>query len=179
MEKNRVERIYAKKRQKTSSDTGTGTAIMRSRGTSHQSGNTDNVIHQLVRSDSESYERVWRKIGTEADRWAAIEKDAAQRKRRAIQIDQEVAEAELQRAYLQRREPENIQAATLRTRAAKYELNKIQRLEAAGLASSSPNDPHYARVMNRGKPYYRQQICTWRADTGIQYGCQKDEKTTG
>ena len=39
-------------------DTGTGNAIMRSRATSHQSGNTDNVIHQLVRSDSESSERV-------------------------------------------------------------------------------------------------------------------------
>ena len=37
-------------------DTGTGIAIMRSRATSHQSGNTDNVIHQLVRSDSESSE---------------------------------------------------------------------------------------------------------------------------
>ena len=62
--------------------------------------------------------------------------------RQAIQIDQEVAEAELHRAYLQRKEPEKIQVATLRTRAAKHELNKIQRLEAAGLASSSPNDPH-------------------------------------
>ena len=113
------------------------------------------MIHQLVRSDSESSERVQRKIGTEAEHWAAIEKDVAQRKHRAIQIDQEVAEAELQLAYLQGKEPEKIQAATLRTRAAKYELNKIQRLEAAGLTSSSPNDPHYVRVMNRGKPYYR------------------------
>ena len=34
-------------------------------------------------------------------------------------------------------------------RAAKYELNKIQGLEAAGLTSSSPNDPQYAKVMNR------------------------------
>ena len=59
---------------------------------------------------------------------------------------------ELQHAYLQGKEPEKIQAATLRTRAAKYELNKIQRLEAAGLTSSSPNNPHYARVMNRGNP---------------------------
>ena len=84
------------------------------------------MIHQLVRSDSESSERVRRKIGTEAEHWAAIEKDAAQRKRQAIQIDQEVAEAELQHAYLQRKEPENIQAATLRTRPAKHELNKIQ-----------------------------------------------------
>ena len=67
-------------------------------------------------------------------------------------MDQEVTEGELQCAYLQGKEPEKIQAATLRTRAAKYELNKIQRLEAAGLTSSSPNNPHYARVMNRGNP---------------------------
>ena len=75
-----------------------------------------------MRSDSESSERVRRQIRTEAEHWAAIERDAAQRKHRAIQIDQEVAEAELQRAYLQGKEPEKIQAATLRTRAAKYEL---------------------------------------------------------
>ena len=67
-------------------------------------------------------------------------------------MDQEVTETELQCAYLQGKEPEKIQAATLRTRVAKYELNKIQQLEAAGLTSSSPNDPHYARVMNRGNP---------------------------
>ena len=125
---------------------------MRSRATSHQSGSTDNVISWLVRSDSESSEPVQRKIGTEAEHWVAVEKDAAQRKRRAIQIDQEVAEAELQHAYLQGKEHEKIQAATLRMRAGKYELNKIQQLEAAGLTSSSPNDPHYARVMNRGNP---------------------------
>ena len=35
---------------------------------------------------------------------------------------------------------------------AKYELNKIQQLEAAGLTSSSPNDLHYVKVMNRGNP---------------------------
>ena len=67
-------------------------------------------------------------------------------------MDQEVAEVELQRAYLQGKEPEKIQAANLRTRAAKYELNKIQQLEAAGLTSSSPNDLHHAKVMNRGNP---------------------------
>ena len=39
---------------------------------------------------------------------------------------------------------------SLRTRVAKYELNRIQRLEAAGLTSSSPNDLHYVKVMNRG-----------------------------
>ena len=99
---------------------------MQSRATSHQSGNTDNVICQLVRSASESSERIQRKIRTEGEHWAAVEKDAAQRKHQAIQMDQEVAEAELQRAYLQGKEPEKIQATTLRTRAATYELNKIQ-----------------------------------------------------
>ena len=39
-------------------DTGTGSTIMRSRAASHQSGNTESVIRQLVRSDSESSERV-------------------------------------------------------------------------------------------------------------------------
>ena len=37
-------------------------------------------------------------------------------------------------------------------RVVKYELKKIQRLEAAGLTSSSPNDPHYAKVLNKGNP---------------------------
>ena len=94
-------------------DTGTGSAIVRSRAASHQSGNTDNVIHQFVRSDSESSERVRRKIGTEAEQWAAGEKDAAQWKCRAIQIDREVTEVELQCAYLQGKEFEKIQAGTL------------------------------------------------------------------
>ena len=56
----------------------------------------------------------------------------------------------MQHAYLQGKEPEKIQAATLRMRVAKYKLNKIQRLEAAGLTSSLRNDPHYAKVKNRG-----------------------------
>ena len=37
-------------------------------------------------------------------------------------------------------------------RATKYELNKIKRLKAAGLTSSSPNDPHYVKVLNKGNP---------------------------
>ena len=122
---------------------------MRSKAALHMSGNTDNVIHHLVRSDSEVSDWVRRKIGTEAEHWAAIEKDAAQWKCWAIQIDQEVAEAELQDAYLQGKEPEKIQAATLKTRAAKYELNKIQQLEVAGLTSSSPKDAYYAKVLNK------------------------------
>ena len=104
-EKQRRNNLRKKEAKHLIDDTGTGNAAMRSRAASHQSGNTVNVIHQLVRSDSESSERVQRKIGTEAEHWAAIEKDAAQRKHRAIQIDQEVAEAELQHAYLQRKEP--------------------------------------------------------------------------
>ena len=100
-EKQHRKNLHEKEAKHLTDDTGTGSAIMRSRAASHQSGNTDNVIQQLMRSDSESSERVRRKIGTEAEHWAAIEKDAAQWKRRAIQIDQEVAEAELQCAYLQ------------------------------------------------------------------------------
>ena len=69
-----------------------------------------------------------------------------------IQMDQEVTEAELQSVYLQGKEPEKIQAVTLRTRVVKYELNKIQQLKVVGLTSSSMNDPHYVKVMNRGNP---------------------------
>ena len=61
-------------------DTEAGNVVMQSRAASHQSGNTDNVTHQLVRSDSESSEQLQRKIGTEAEHWAAVEKDAAQQK---------------------------------------------------------------------------------------------------
>ena len=53
---------------------------------------------------------------------------------------------------MQEKEPEKIQAATLRARAVKYELNKTQQLEVAGLTSSSPKDPYYAKVLNRGNP---------------------------
>ena len=133
-------------------DTGTGSVIMQSRATSHQSRNTENVIHYLVRSDSEASGQVQRKIRIEAEHWAAVGKNAVQWKRQAIQIDQEVAEAEMQNAYLQGKQPEKIQAATLRTRAVKYKLKKIQHLEAAGLTSSSPNDPHYAKVLNWENP---------------------------
>ena len=35
---------------------------------------------------------------------------------------------------------------------ANYELKKIQWLKAAGLTSSSPKDPHYMKVLNRGNP---------------------------
>ena len=107
-EKQCRKKLRKKEAKHLTDNTGAGNVVMRSRATSHQSGNTDNLIHQLMRSDSESSEQVQRKIGTEAEHWAALEKDAAQRKCQAIQIDQEVAEAELQRAYLQRKEPEKI-----------------------------------------------------------------------
>ena len=102
----------------------------------------ENVICHLVRSDSEASEQVWRTIRTEAKHWAAVEKDAAKQNCWAIQIDQEVAEAELQKAYLQKKQPDKIQAATCRARAAEYELKRIQQLKAAGLTSSSPNNHH-------------------------------------
>ena len=35
---------------------------------------------------------------------------------------------------------------------ANHELNKIQQLENAGLSSSTPNDPHIARVVDRPVP---------------------------
>ena len=95
-------------------DTGMGSIIMQSKAASQCSGNMENVIHHLVRSDSEVSEQVQRKIRTKAEHWAAVEKDAAQQKRRAIQIDQEVAEAELQEAYLQKKQPDNIQLKRIR-----------------------------------------------------------------
>ena len=57
-EKQRRKNPCEKEAKHLADDTGTGNAVMRSRAASHQSGNTDNVIHQLVRSDSESSERV-------------------------------------------------------------------------------------------------------------------------
>ena len=55
-EKQRRKNLHEKEVKHLTDDTGAGSAIMQSRTTSHQSGNTDNVIHQLVRSDSESSE---------------------------------------------------------------------------------------------------------------------------
>ena len=54
--KQRRKNLHEKEAKHPTDDTRTGSAIMRSRAASHQSGNTDNVIHQLVRSDSESSE---------------------------------------------------------------------------------------------------------------------------
>ena len=107
-EKQHRKNLCGKEAKHLTDDTGAGSVIMRSKAASHMSRNTDNMIHHLVRSDSEVSDWVQRKIGTEAEHWAAVEKDAAQRKCWAIQIDQEVAEAELQDAYLQEKEPEKI-----------------------------------------------------------------------
>ena len=57
-EKQRRKNIHEKEAKHLTDDTEAGNVVMRSRAASHQSGNTDNVIHQLVRSDSESSERV-------------------------------------------------------------------------------------------------------------------------
>ena len=57
-EKQRRKNLREKEAKHLTDDTGTGSAIVQSRTASHQSGNTDNVIRQLVRSDSESSERV-------------------------------------------------------------------------------------------------------------------------
>ena len=48
--------LHEKEAKHLTDDTGTGNVVMQSRATSHQSGNTEKVIHQLVRSDSESSE---------------------------------------------------------------------------------------------------------------------------
>ena len=77
-ERQRRKNLREKEAKHLTDDTEAGNIVMRSRAASHQSGNTDNVIHQLVRSDSESSERVRRKIRTEAEHWGAIEKYAAQ-----------------------------------------------------------------------------------------------------
>ena len=65
-----------------------------------------------------------------------MEKDAAQQKQRAIQIDQEVTEAELQEAYLQKKELDKIQAATHRARAANYKLKKFSSLKLQDLPAA-------------------------------------------
>ena len=112
----------------------------------------DNIIRQFVRSDSESTDHVWQKIRLTADHLAAVEKDAAQWKCRAIQLEKSVAEAEVKRLYLQKQLDDVMQSAVQRVRMANYELNKIQRLEKAGLVSSTPDDPHIVKVLNKPVP---------------------------
>ena len=57
-EKQRRKNLRKKEAKHLIDDTRTGNVGMRHRAASHQSGNTENVIHQLVRSDSESSVRV-------------------------------------------------------------------------------------------------------------------------
>ena len=79
-EKQHRKNLRKREAKHVTDDTGADSVIMQSKAASHMSGNTDNVIHHLVRSDSEVSDRVQRKIRTEAEHWAAVEKDAAQRK---------------------------------------------------------------------------------------------------
>ena len=109
-EKQRRKNLRTKEAKHLTDDTREDSVIMWSRAASHLRRDTENVIHQ-VRSDSEASDWVWRKFRTEAEHWAAVEKDAAQWKHRAIQIDQKITEAELQNAYLQQEQLKKIQAA--------------------------------------------------------------------
>ena len=87
-----------------------------------------------------------------ADHQAAVEKDAAQWKHCAIQLEKNTAKAKVKKLYLQKQPDDVIQAAIQRARTANYELNKIQQLEKAGLSSSTPDNPHIVRVLNRLMP---------------------------
>ena len=53
-EKQHRKNLRRKEAKHVTDDTGAGSVIMRSKAASHMSGNTDNVIHHLVRSDSEA-----------------------------------------------------------------------------------------------------------------------------
>ena len=77
-EKQHRKNLHEREAKHLTDDTGAGSVIMQSRAASHLSRNTDNMICHLVRSDSEASDRVRRKTRTEAEHWAAIEKDAAQ-----------------------------------------------------------------------------------------------------
>ena len=79
-------------------------------------------------------------------------KDAAQRKHQAIQLEKSIAEAEVKKLYLQKQTDNIFRSAVQRARMANHKLNKIQQLEKAGLSSSTPHDPHIARVLNRPVP---------------------------
>ena len=60
------------------------------------------------------------------DHWAAVEKDAAQQKHQAIQLEKTVAEAEVKKLYPQKQLVDVIWSAVQRARTANHELNKIQ-----------------------------------------------------
>ena len=63
-----------------------------------------------------------------------------------------VAEAEVKKLYLKKQPEDIIQAAIHKARMSNHELNKIQRLEKAGLSSSTPHNLHIVRVINRLVP---------------------------
>ena len=58
----------------------------------------------------------------------------------------------MKRLYLQKQPDDVIRSAIQRARMANHELNKIQWLEKAGLVSSTPDDPHIMKVLNKPVP---------------------------
>ena len=60
---------------------------------------------------------------TTADHWAAVEKDAAQQKHQAIQLEKGIAEAEVKKLYLQKQPDNVIWSAIQRARMTNHELN--------------------------------------------------------
>ena len=69
-----------------------------------------------------------------------------------IQLEKSIAEAKVKRLYLQKQPDNVIWSAVQRAKMANHELNKIQQLEKAGLVSSTPDDPHIAKVLNKPVP---------------------------
>ena len=118
----------------------------------HQTQETDNLIYWFIRSDSGSTNHIWQKIGLTADHWGAVEKNATQQKHWAIQLEKNIAEAEVKKLYLQKQKHDVIQSAVQRARMANHKLNKIQWLEKAGLLTSTLHDPHITKVLNRWMP---------------------------
>ena len=57
-EKQRRKNLCKKEAKHLIDDTGAGSVIMRSRAASHLSGNIENMIHHLVRSDSAASDQV-------------------------------------------------------------------------------------------------------------------------
>ena len=74
------------------------------------------------------------------------------RKCQAIQLEKTIVEAEVKKLYLQKQLDDVIQSAIQGAQTANHELNKIQQLEKAGLSSSTPDNPHIVRVLNRLMP---------------------------
>ena len=143
----RSKRLCEKKAMPPPPKTNDTNSVMRQNSIdSHQTTETDNIIPQFIRSDSGSTDHVGQKIRMTADHWAVVEKDAAQGKRQGIQLEKSVAEAEVKKLYLQKQPDDVIWSVVQRARMANHELNKIQQLEKAGLSSSTPHNPHIAKV---------------------------------